>query len=141
MGYVLTLTRAQFEEIVAHAREGSPHEICGILGGRGSRVEGVHRARNVASTPRIRFAMDPHDILEITDQMDEADMDLLGFYHSHTHTQAYPSPTDVADWPGRWYPNALCLICSLMEEARPQLRAFHIQDDGRIEEADILVAD
>lgn len=83
--------------------------------------------------------MDPRDILAITDAIDEAGLELIGFYHSHTHTQAYPSPTDVADWPARWYPDTLCFICSLMEENRPQLRAFHIREDGSIEEETISI--
>ncbi|MBI4214311.1 MAG: M67 family metallopeptidase [Chloroflexi bacterium] len=137
---MIKLSRDQFDTIVAHARSGFPNEICGILAGRDGQVEIVHQARNVARTPRTRFSMDPQDILGITDAIDEAGMDLLGFYHSHTHTQAYPSPTDVSDWPAHWYPDALCLICSLMEEDRPQLRAFHIDAAGEIEEADVEIA-
>ena len=136
---MIELTREQYEAVVAHARSGFPNEICGILAGRDGQVEVVHQANNVAPTPRTRFSMDPRDILRITDTIEEAGMDLLGFYHSHAHTQAYPSPTDVADWPGRWYPNALCLICSLMEEDRPLLRAFHIDETGEIAEQPIQI--
>jgi proteasome lid subunit RPN8/RPN11 len=136
---VVGLTRAQLDQIVAHALENPEQESCGILAGRHGRVSEIHRARNVAETPRTRFQMDPHDILSITDEIDAAGLDLLGFYHSHTHTQAYPSPTDVADWPARWYPDAYCLICSLMEEDRPSLRAFKIGEDGKITEESIEV--
>lgn len=93
----------------------------------------------MAETPRTRFKMDPHDILRISDEIDAAGMDLMGFYHSHTHTQAYPSPTDVADWPARWYPDAYCLICSLLEEGRPLIRAFKIGDDQKITEEPLAV--
>ncbi|MSQ22959.1 MAG: M67 family peptidase [Chloroflexi bacterium] len=127
--------------IIAHAREGFPHEICGILSGQNGQVETVHEATNVAPNPRIRFSMDPKDILRITDEIDDGGRELLGFYHSHCHTQAYPSPTDVADWPGRWYPDALAFICSLMDEERPLLRAFHIAEDGQIEEAQIEIVE
>ena len=136
---MIKLTQEQYQAIVAHARSGFPNEICGILGGKDSQVKTVHQANNVSKTPRTRFAMDPKDILEITDKIDDADMELLGFYHSHTHTQAYPSPTDVADWPARWYPNALLLICSLMEEDRPNLRAFHVDDHQQIEETEVQI--
>ncbi len=137
---MIKLTREQFETIVEHARSRFPDEICGILAGCNGQLEVVHQAHNVAKTPRTRFAMDPQDILGITDAIDAAGMDLLGFYHSHAHTQAYPSPTDVADWPARWYPDSLCLICSLMEEDRPLLRAFHIDEAGTIEESEIQIA-
>jgi proteasome lid subunit RPN8/RPN11 len=137
----IRFNRAQYDEIVAHAHEGFPNEICGILGGRDGQVQAIHRARNVAKTPRIRFTMDPHDILAITDRIDADGLDLLGFYHSHTHTQAYPSPTDVADWPARWYPDALLLICSLMEPDRPSLRAFQVSESGEITEAEVEIQD
>ena len=99
---MVVIPRACVEQIIAHAQETPTAESCGIVGGHGDRVERVYRAKNVAETPRTRFKMDPHDILAITDEIDNADLDLVGFYHSHTHTQAYPSPTDVADWPARW---------------------------------------
>jgi len=131
---VVTLSRANFDAIVAHALENRDAESCGILAGRDGKVVAVHRARNVAETPRTRFQMDPMDIMNITDAIDTDGQELFGFYHSHTHTQAYPSPTDVADWPARWYPDAYCLICSLMEEDRPTIRAFKISEDGKITE-------
>jgi proteasome lid subunit RPN8/RPN11 len=134
---VVVVGKAQLDAIVSHAREGWPNEICGIVAGRDGRVEDVRPARNVADTPRVRFTMDPHDIATISDDIEAAGLDLVGFYHSHAHTQAYPSPTDVDDWPARWYPEALCFICSLMEEDRPQLRAYHIDEAHRVTEEEI----
>ncbi len=92
----MTLSRANFDAIVAHALENRDAESCGILAGRDGKVVAVHPARNVAETPRTRFQMDPMDIMNITDAIDADGQELFGFYHSHTHTQAYPSPTDVA---------------------------------------------
>ena len=136
---MVRLSNSQFNEIVGHALENREAESCGILASRDGQVVAIHRARNVAETPRTRFQMDPIDIMNITDQIEEAGQDLFGFYHSHTHTQAYPSPTDVADWPARWYPDAYCLICSLMEESRPTIRAFKISEDGKITEEPVEV--
>jgi proteasome lid subunit RPN8/RPN11 len=138
---MVTLPRAAYEEIMAHTQGDPDRESCGILGGHADRVERVFRARNVAETPRTRFLIDPRDFLQISEEIDVAGLDLVGFYHSHTHTQAYPSPTDVADWPGHWYPDAVCFICSLMEEDRPLLRAFRIDEDGKVTEETISVAD
>jgi proteasome lid subunit RPN8/RPN11 len=135
----LRLSQNQFDQIVAHALENREQESCGMLAGRDGRVVQIHRAHNVAETPRTRFTMDPHDIQKISDEIDAAGMDLLGFYHSHTHTQAYPSDTDRADWPARWYPDAYCLICSIMEEDRPVIRAFKIDEDKKVTEEPIEV--
>jgi proteasome lid subunit RPN8/RPN11 len=138
---MVVVSRAQYDDIVTHALGQPDEEICGMLGGREGRVERIYHGHNVAETRRTRFLMDPHDILAISDEIENAGLDLVGFYHSHTHTQAYPSPTDVADWPARWYPDALCVICSLMEEGRPQLRAFHIDEAGKITEEPITIGD
>lgn len=136
---MVIVPRADYQEILAHAQAHPEAEVCGMLGGRAGRVEGVYRARNVAENPRTRFRIDPRDIAAISDQVEDLGMDLIGFYHSHTHTQAYPSPTDVADWPGPWYPDALCFICSLMDQERPLLRAFRIGEGGEITEEPVVV--
>lgn len=136
--HVVAVPRAQFDEIISHAKSSPIDEICGILGGREGRGERVYRGRNVSETPYTRFSMDPYDIMSITDEIEDAGLQLIGFYHSHTHTQAYPSPTDVADWPAPWYPDALCFICSL-EKDEPDLRAFHIAEGGQITEEPIQV--
>jgi proteasome lid subunit RPN8/RPN11 len=136
---MVVIPRARMDEIIAHAQETPQAESCGILAGEGNRVQQVYRAHNVAETPRTRFKMDPHDILAITEEIDSAGLDLVGFYHSHTHTQAYPSPTDVADWPARWYPDAYCFICSLMDEESPHLRAFRIDESGAITEETLTI--
>lgn len=136
---MVKLTRSLYEEILAHAQAHLEAEVCGMLGGRDGRVEEVYRARNIAENPRTRFKIDPHDIAAISDKVEDRGMELIGFYHSHTHTQAYPSPTDVADWPAPWYPEALCFICSLMDEDRPLLRAFRIGEGGEITEESIVI--
>ena len=136
---MVTLRRSIYDQIVAHAQGHPEAEVCGMLGGRYGRVEEVYRARNIAENPRTRFKIDPHDIAAISDQVEDLGMELIGFYHSHTHTQAYPSPTDVADWPAPWYPDALCFICSLLDEEWPVLRAFRIGEGGEIGEEPIVI--
>ncbi|HZT07159.1 MAG TPA: M67 family metallopeptidase [Chloroflexota bacterium] len=136
---MVQLSQAQIDAITRHAQEQPDEEVCGVLGGRTNRVESVHRARNVAEMRRTRFEMDSRDIFSSIRAIESAGMELIGFYHSHTHTQAYPSPTDVAMWTATWGTDALCFICSLMEPDRPVLRAFWIDDAGSISEEPITV--
>ncbi len=136
---MVQLSKTQHDEIVAHAQETPSEEVCGVLGGRDNHVEVLYRARNTAESRRTRFEMDSRDIFTSIRDIEKADMDLIGFYHSHTHTQAYPSPTDVAMWQSTWGESALCFICSLMEPDRPLLRAFHINAAGAITEEPIAV--
>ena len=106
---MIEFDRASYDAIVEHAREGTPEEVCGVLGGEHgeerSHVETVHCARNVAETPETRYHIDPEQQLELIDGIEEAGRDVVGFYHSHPAGPTEPSETDAnrATWPGRSY--------------------------------------
>jgi len=129
---VFALERKYADEIIAHAREEAPNECCGVLGGRDGRVEKLFRAVNAEKSP-YRYNVDPHDLLRIYRECDANGWDFLAIYHSHTHTEAYPSPTDVslAAWPESVY-----IIVSLADPEIPVLKAFRIQD-GRVSEEEL----
>jgi len=131
---VFVLERKYADEIIAQAREEAPNECCGVLAGRDGRVEKLFRAVNAEKSP-YRYNVDPHDLLRIYRECDAKDWDFLGIYHSHPHTEAYPSPTDVrlAAWPESTY-----VIVSLADPKNPILRAFRIQDD-RISEEELTI--
>jgi len=94
----------------------------------------LYRAVNAEASP-YRYNVDPKDLLRIYRDLEDRGWDVIGIYHSHTHTEAYPSPTDVrlAAWPEAHY-----LIVSLADAANPVLRTFRISD-GRIAEEEIEV--
>ena len=127
----LTLPREHIDEMIAHAREDAPNECCGIIGGKDGRATQLYRAINAEASP-YRYSVDSKDLLRIHRDVDARDEDFLVIYHSHTHTEAYPSPTDVrlAAWPEAYY-----VLVSLMDEAHPVVRAFRITDGEVAEEA------
>jgi proteasome lid subunit RPN8/RPN11 len=131
---MFTLERKYADEIIAQAREEAPSECCGVLAGRDGRVEKLFRAVNAEKSP-YRYNVDPHDLLRIYRECDANGWDFLAIYHSHTHTEAYPSPTDVslAAWP-----DSLYVIVSLLDPENPVLRAFRIQD-RRVTEEEVLI--
>jgi len=126
----LRLTRAQADEIVAHAQETYPNECVGLLAGREGRVLRVYRGRNVDESP-YTYRLDDRQLLAILRELDEERLDLVGIYHSHTASDAYPSRTDVAR---AFYPDAVYVIVSLKDRARPVLRGFRIVDGAVTEE-------
>jgi len=128
----LILTRAQFAQILAHTRAEAPNEACGLLAGTAGCVTHVLPATNVADNPRVEYLMDPHDQLRHFQVIEEQGLELLGIYHSHPSSPAYPSPTDLAM---AYYPEAVYIIVSLMQSDRPTLRAFRIVE-GQISEVD-----
>ena len=105
----ITIPERIRDEIVAHARECAPEEVCGILAGSRTetehRVEARHQADNVAETPRTRYEIDPREQLDLLEEIEAAGRDVVGFYHSHPHGPAGPSATDAAQatWPDRSY--------------------------------------
>ncbi len=55
---------------------------------------GVFRDRGTgeasAGRAAVHYYMDPRDQLRVYNELDELDLDVVGYYHSHTHTEARP---------------------------------------------------
>lgn len=117
-----SITEPVYNEIVAHAREGKLQEVCGILRGRGSEAFELVRARNVAPDPISDYVVDSQTLLRQFDFEEEGDA-MVGIYHSHPISPAYPSATDA--W-NAFYPDCAYLICSLADDAAPVVRAFRL---------------
>ena len=130
----ITLKESQRQEIFRHCLAERPNEACGLLAGRGERVERVYPARNREQSP-VRYEIDPADLIRIFRDIDDSDLELVGIFHSHVFTQAYPSQTDVRL---AYYPDALYLLVSLMNEREPVLRAYTILD-SQISEVEVVV--
>jgi len=138
---MLELERRYADEIVAHALEKDPNECCGILAGQDGRVTRLYRVTNVEHSP-YRYSMDPKDLLVINREIDDGGSELLAIYHSHTHSEAYPSATDVrmATWPDgkSIWPEAYYILVSLLDKNSPAIRAFRIED-GTINEEELRI--
>jgi len=123
------------QALIEHARAGYPNEACGLVigdraaadGGRPLRFEPT---RNVAASP-YRYEIEPEELYRLTVATDDADEAFWAIVHSHTHTPAVPSPTDVGL---AFYQDALYLLVSLAEEeaergtGTPSVRAWRIVD-------------
>jgi proteasome lid subunit RPN8/RPN11 len=114
------------DAIVTQARREYPNECCGVLLGHGRCVERIRPTANSAKSPVV-FQVEPRELLDVLLAAEAESLDVLGYYHSHTGSPAYPSPTDVryaAGWPG-----AVHLIVSLAYPT-PSLRAYSIEATG-----------
>jgi proteasome lid subunit RPN8/RPN11 len=130
----IILSEEQIAGMVAQARRELPHECCGLLAGVAGRVERVFLGTNVDHSP-FTYYMEPKEVLKATMEIEAAGQELLAIYHSHTHTPAYPSATDVAK---AHYPDSLYLIISLKDPALPEVRGFRITG-GDVTEASVIV--
>jgi len=139
---VIELPRDHYEEIVSQAREELPNEACGLIAGRNGSPLKVIRMRN-ADRSEVTYRFDPKEQLRVMDRLDDEGLDILAIYHSHTHTEAFPSPTDRAR--AHWrdpesgemvplFPGVRYLLVSLMDVDAPVLRGFRFRDGEPVEE-------
>jgi proteasome lid subunit RPN8/RPN11 len=127
------ITADLVQALIDHARAGYPNEACGLLigdraasdGGRPLRFEAT---ANKAASP-YRYEIDPDDLYRLTIATEDAGEMFWGIVHSHTHTPAVPSPTDIGL---AFYPDALYVLVSLAgdetdrETGTPSVRAWRI---------------
>ena len=118
------------DEVVAHARAGLPNEACGILAGLDGRVERFFPAQPDEPSPYY-YRIESRDQIRIMNAIDDAGLDLLGIYHSHTSSPAYPSRTDAEQ---AFWPDAVYVIVSLAG-TDPDVRGYRIHDMSITEEA------
>ncbi len=129
---MLTLPRPMIDEMVAHALEEAPIECCGIIAGKDGRAVKLFRTVN-ADASKYRYTVDSQDLFRVFRECEENGWEFLVIYHSHTASEAYPSPTDVrlAYWPEAYY-----VLVSVADREKPIVRAFRIQD-GRVSEEEL----
>ena len=120
---IVHLARTVYDGIIAHAREGKPEEICGILRGRDGQAMELFRARNLAEDKIDNYDVDPQTLLKQF-EFEEAGDEMVAIYHSHPVSVAYPSATDA--WNAH-YPETYYLICSLEFDDAPVIRAFRME--------------
>jgi [CysO sulfur-carrier protein]-S-L-cysteine hydrolase len=130
----MKIARDLIEEILLHARDEAPNECCGMIGGADGRARTLYRATNAEASP-LRYSIDAKEQFDLMRRIEDAGEELVGIYHSHTRSPAYPSQTDVnlAGWP-----DAVYVIASLEDPEDPDLRGFWIRD-GKISDAELVV--
>ena len=135
-GSSLSLTRRHLEEMAAHCLSCYPEEGCGLLVGELSTgaVAEVHPTDNVAASAQV-YTVDPKAHLRIDRAAEEAGLAVIGVFHSHTHTDPWPSPTDVRQAPD---PGWHYVLVSLRHEV-PSVRSYRIVD-GNISEEQVVVS-
>ena len=128
----LRLTRSHVDEMVWHCLSVYPEEGCGLLTGDpvSGTVTSVHPTTNRAASARL-YTVDPREHLLIERAAEAIGNAVIGVFHSHTTTDAYPSPTDVAQAPD---PSWHYVVVSLRQQATA-IRCYRIVESAVTEEA------
>lgn len=125
----LRITQSQYATIIGNCYDGLPNEACGLLvGPLGANAEptGVvseARACHNADASAVTYTVDPRDMLGAMRAAEAVGHEIIGVWHSHTHTEGYPSPTDVRQAVD---PAWVYVIVSL-RDLEPMLRAYRIR--------------
>ncbi len=128
---MLSLPKPVHDQMVAHCLSGLPEEACGLLGGDlgTGEVTTCYPTRNLAASATL-YTVDPKEHLRADRDAESQGRSIIGVFHSHTHTEAYPSPTDVAQAPD---PGWHYVLVSL-RDIQPVVRSYRIVDGVITEE-------
>lgn len=125
----LEISEIFLDKIIEHAQRAYPLECCGILAGKGGKIRRIYPMRNVEES-QFSYFMDPEEQLRVFQEIEEAGLEVSSIYHSHPASPAYPSSRDIEL---AFYPDAIILVISLMDQKNPSICAFQVKD-GKVEE-------
>lgn len=123
------------KEMTEHGLREFPNEACGLVAASSGRPVKFFPMSNLDASP-VSYRLDPTEQLRTFDEMDEQGWELMAIFHTHTHSEAYPSATDRKL---AFYPDASYLIMSLSDRERPELKAFAIVD-GEVIDQELAIA-
>ena len=124
-----------YRQIVAHCLDRLPEEACGLLAGPHgqSTAEVCYPVANVDASART-YTVDPLGHLRADRDADERGLEIIGVFHSHTHTDAYPSATDVDKAPDpEWH-----YVLVSLRHGGAVVRSFRIEA-GTVAEEPVVV--
>ena len=132
---MLAISRHAYTGLIAHAYDCYPEEACGLLVGRPNSNDVVRfvPCENTTHSGKV-YSIAPKELLRAERQAEDDGFEIVGVMHSHTHTEPYPSQTDVDQAPD---PTWHYVIISLKREA-PEARSYRLID-GTISEVTISV--
>ena len=122
------------KEIVEQGLREFPNECCGLIAADDGVPAKVFPMTNADASP-VTYRLDGTEQLRVFDQIDEEGLELWAIYHSHTHSEAYPSDTDIRL---AFYPDARYVLLSLSDRSAPVLRSFWIVD-GEVTEEELTI--
>lgn len=137
---MVRISRSAHAQMVSHAIKGLPDEACGLLGGPwGSGVVDAFVPTRNADESAKTYAIGPDGFLAADRQLGPLGLDVVGVMHSHTHTDPYPSPTDVEKADNPLLEGWIYVIVSL-RDTEPMLRAW-LLDGGVISEEPVEIVE
>ena len=89
----ITLSQSIKKTLIQHAENENPNESCAILYGNGDTVSDVFLTKNIEESP-VNFTISNDQLIEGYKIAEEKKLQVIGIFHSHPNSEAYPSSTD-----------------------------------------------
>jgi proteasome lid subunit RPN8/RPN11 len=133
---MITIPHAIHDDMISHAKEGFPLEVCGILGGEGQTVSAIYRMTNTDASNE-HFMMEPKEQFAVVKDLRAKGLTMLAVYHSHPETPARPSEEDIRL---ALTPDISYLIISLADQANPVVKSYKINPGNvQLEPIEVIV--
>ena len=89
----IILSQSDKKILTEHAENEEPNESCAILFGKDSLVSEVFLTKNIEESP-VNFTISNEQLIEGYKIAEEKRIEVIGVFHSHPNSDAYPSNTD-----------------------------------------------
>lgn len=129
----IKIPQSSKEIMIKQALNELPHECCGLLLGKNSKIKRTLPMRNTEPSPEAYF-MDPSQQVEVFTDMGKKGETLIGIYHSHPKGPSTPSGADLKM---AFHQDAVYIIISLEKKNKPELKAF-ILEKGSFKEVKLI---
>jgi proteasome lid subunit RPN8/RPN11 len=133
---MLRIPKNIHDELISHAKEGFPLEVCGILGGVEESVSAIYRMTNTDASNE-HFMMEPKEQFAVVKDLRAQGLAMLAIYHSHPETPARPSEEDIKL---ALTPDVSYVIISLADAAVADIKSYKISSGtARLEPIETIV--
>ncbi len=97
MQQAILISKDQIDILSEHAKKASPNESCAILFGKIEKdhymVKDVFLTMNIENSP-VNFTISNDELIKGYQEAEKRKLDVVGIFHSHPDSEAYPSVTD-----------------------------------------------
>ena len=90
----ITLTELDKKILSEHSENQKPNEACAILFGKDNLVSELFLTENIEASP-VKFTISNDQLIEAYKIAEEKHLEVIGIFHSHPNSDAFPSNTDI----------------------------------------------
>jgi proteasome lid subunit RPN8/RPN11 len=131
------IPRSVYKNIIEHCLNEYPRQACGMLAADGDLLLEHIPMKNAGAWP-YGFQFVPYEQMQEMKKLSKENLKIGAFYHVHLTSRAYPTSKDVVR---HYYKDVLCMIVSLVDEKKVELRSFNLSNARISEEPMEIIED